>query len=224
MEKITLWEAIETRHSVRSYTDRRIEGQVKEELLTAVKKCNHESGLHMQLILDEPKAFGGIMAHYGKFSGVNNYIAVVGKKSPQLEESCGYYGERLVLFAQRLGLNTCWVALTYKKIPEALKIGKGEKLVAVIAVGYGENKGVPHKSKPMAGVCSVSGMMPEWFRKGMEAALLAPTAMNQQKFFFSLDGNRVSAKAGRGFYTKLDLGIVKYHFTIGAGNQNFTWA
>lgn len=224
MGKITLWEAMETRHSVRSYTDRKIEGEVKEQLLTAVKRCNHESGLHMQLVLDEPKAFSGFMAHYGKFSGVRNYIAVVGKKGPELDETCGYYGERLVLFAQRLGLNTCWVALTYKKVPGVLKMGKEEKLIAVIAVGYGENSGVPHKSKPMADVCSVNGTMPEWFRKGMEAALLAPTAVNQQKFFFSLDGDQVSAKAGRGFYTKLDLGIVKYHFTIGAGNQNFTWA
>ncbi len=223
MEKITLWEAIEARHSVRSYKDIKIEGEVKEQLLTAVKRCNHESGLHMQLVLEEPKAFGGLMAHYGKFSGVTNYIALVGKKGPELEESCGYYGERLVLFAQRLGLNTCWVALTYKKVPKVLRIGKGEKLVAVIAVGYGTTDGVSHRSKPMADVCSVKGTMPDWFRKGMEAALLAPTAVNQQKFFFSLDGNRVSAKAGRGFYTRLDLGIVKYHFMIGAGNQNFIW-
>ena len=55
-------------------------------------------------------------------------------------------------------------------------------------------------------------------------ALLAPTAINQQKFKFSLhDGNKVSVKAGLGFYSKVDLGIVKYHFEIGAGVKNFEW-
>ena len=65
--------------------------------------------------------------------------------------------------------------------------------------------------------------MPVWFKKGMEAALLAPTAMNQQKFHFTLDGNVVTAKAGLGFYTKLDLGIVKCHFEIGAQGGDWKW-
>lgn len=65
--------------------------------------------------------------------------------------------------------------------------------------------------------------MPDWFRKGVEAALLAPMAMNQQKFFLTLAGERVLAKAGTGFCTKMDLGIVKYHFEIGAGEGAFRW-
>jgi hypothetical protein len=69
--------------------------------------------------------------------------------------------------------------------------------------------------------------MPEWFRRGMEAALLAPTAVNQQKFEFILhEGNRVEAKAKFSFigYAALDLGIVKCHFEIGAGEEYFSWA
>ena len=82
---------------------------------------------------------------------------------------------------------------------------------------------VPHKSKSFDTVTQVDGPVPDWFRKGIEAALLAPTAMNQQKFKFYLDGDTVSAKAGMGFYSKIDLGIVKYHFEIGAGKENFHW-
>ena len=67
------------------------------------------------------------------------------------------------------------------------------------------------------------GVTPDWFKKGIDAALLAPTAMNQQKFQFTLKENRVLAKAGIGFYSKIDLGIVKYHFEIGAGKKNFDW-
>ena len=61
-------------------------------------------------------------------------------------------------------------------------------------------------------------------KKGVEAALLAPTAVNQQKFYLTLDGNKVKAKAGLGPCAKMDLGIVKYHFELGAGKENFEWA
>ena len=92
-----LLQAIKERHSVRSYTDRPIEGEVKESLRIFTEQCARESDLHLQLILDEPDAFDSFMAHYGKFSGVRNYIALVGKKSADLEERCGYYGEKSVL-------------------------------------------------------------------------------------------------------------------------------
>lgn len=221
--KMDLSQAIKQRHSVRAYTDRPIEGSVKESLRTFTEQCAGESGLHLQLILDEPNAFDSFMAHYGKFSGVRNYIALVGKKSDDLEERCGYYGEKIVLCAQTLGLNTCWVAQTYSKGKAKVAVDAGEKLCAVIAVGYGTTAGVPHKSKSRESVMKVQGTAPEWFLRGVDAALLAPTAVNQQKFTFILSGNEVSAKAGLGFYSKMDLGIVKYHFEIGAGKENFRW-
>lgn len=216
-------EAIKKRHSVRSFEDKKIEGKVKDKLLQMIDKCNKESGLHIQLVLNEPKAFDSFMAHYGKFSGVKNYITLIGKKTSNLEETCGYYGEKLVILAQSLGLNTCWVAMTYSKIKSAFEIKDGEKLCCVIAIGYGKTQGVSHKSKSIESVSKVNGNMPDWFKKGVESALLAPTAVNQQKFKFILNGNKVSAKAGIGFYSKIDLGIVKYHFEVGAGIKNFTW-
>lgn len=122
-----------------------------------------------------------------------------------------------------LGLNTCWVAMTYKKGAAKLQLNRGEKLCLVIAVGYGLFNGVPHKSRPGESVMNVQGTPPDWFLKGIDAALLAPTAMNQQKFVFSLDRDTVSAKAGLGFYSKIDLGIAKYHFELGAGTGHFRW-
>lgn len=218
-----LLEAMEQRHSVRSYNDKKIEGEVREQSQQKIKECNRESGLHMQLVLNEPKAFDGFMAHYGKFSGVTDYIALVGKKSEDLEEKCGYYGEKMVLYAQQLGLNTCWVALTFSKVKGAYRVKPGEKLCLVIAIGYGTTQGVAHKSKTMEQVSEVNGTAPEWFEKGVKAALLAPTAINQQKFKFILRGNRVNAEAGRGFYSKIDCGIAKYHFELGAGAGSFAW-
>ena len=219
-----LMEAMKARHSVRQYMDKPLEKKAVEELQAEIDACNQESGLHIQLVRNEPKAFDGFMAHYGKFSGVTNYISMIGKKGPDLEEKCGYYGERLVLKAQQMGLNTCWVAMTYSKIKTAFRIDDGEKLCIVISIGYGKNQGSAHKVKTADEVVKGDGAQPEWFRAGVEAALFAPTAMNQQKFTFALSGNRVSVKAGIGFYTKIDLGIVKYHFEAGAGTEHFVWA
>ena len=216
-------EAIAARHSVRRYHKKPLDAEVISAIQSEIADCNLESDLHIQLVTNEPKAFDCFMAHYGKFSGVTNYIAMIGKNDSELDEKCGYYGERLALKAQQLGLNTCWVAMSYSKINTAFEIHKGEKLCLVIALGYGETQGVSHKSKQISEVAKTDGEMTDWFKNGVEAALLAPTAMNQQKFLFTLSGNKVSVKPGVGFYTKVDLGIVKYHFEAGAGKENFEW-
>ena len=217
-------EAIIARHSVRRYKEIPIESELVAALQQEIDAINKESGLHIQLITNEPKAFDCALAHYGNFSGVSNYFALIGKKGKHLDEICGYYGERLVLKAQQLGLHTCWVALTYKKVPHVFQIEKGEKLAVVISVGHGKSRGVKRKSKTPQQVSNITPSSPLWFKEGVEAALLAPTGVNQQKFHITLhDDGTVSAKAGWGPVTKMDLGIVKYHFEIGAGKENFNW-
>ncbi|MGN0708536.1 MAG: nitroreductase family protein [Faecalibacterium sp.] len=219
-----LMQAMERRHSVRQYKNKPLAAQASAELKQEVEACNREGGLHIQLVENEPQAFDGFMAHYGKFSGVTSYFALIGPKSPQLEEKCGYYGERLALRAQQLGLNTCWVAMSYRKVPSAFTVAPGEKLCLVIALGYGSTQGTAHSSKTPEQVTKTDGPVPDWFQKGVRAALLAPTAMNQQKFTFGLENGRVSARAGFGPYAKVDLGIVRYHFELGAGKENVVWA
>ena len=216
-----LMEAIRSRHSVRQYTDKPIPPETLAALAAEVSRCNEAGGLHIQLVHDEPEAFRGVLAHYGKFRGVRNYLTLVGPKGA--DEKLGYYGERLALEAVRLGLDTCWVALTFRKGKCPVAVAPGEKLVCVVALGYGETHGVPHQSKSLSEVCRAEGDLPEWFRSGVEAALLAPTATNQQKFLLTLSGDRVKAESTGGFYARVDLGIVKYHFEVGAGQDHFTW-
>ena len=92
----------------------------------------------------------------------------------------------------------------------------------VIAIGYGATQGTAFKGKDASAVSRVEDA-PEWFAKGTEAALLAPTAVNQQEFLLTLHGDRVSAKAGLGPFSKVDLGIVKYHFELGSGKDRTVW-
>ena len=219
-----LLQAMHERHSVRVYNDKPLDDVITSALERLITTFNAESGLHIQLIKNEPKAFSGLRAHYGKFKNVKNYIALIGRKGADLSELCGYYGEQLVLEVQMLGLRTCWVGGTYKKVPKALSIDRGEKLLAVIAVGYSDDNGQPHKSRGFNEVSKTIGAMPDWYAKGVEAALLAPTAINQQKFVFELiDDEKVRATAGLGPFTSVDLGIVKYHFELGSGKDDTIW-
>lgn len=220
-----LMEAIKRRNSVRNYLEKQIEDETKRALTDEIAACNKESGLHIQLITEEKDAFGGFMGvHYGKFKGVSNYIAMVGKKGADLDEKIGYYGERLILKAQQLGLNSCWVALSYSKRKSRCVVDKGEKQLCVISLGYGENEGVPHKSKKIEELYRCPSPEPVWFMKGMEAAILAPTTLNQQKFIVSfVSDGKVKIESTGGFYPKVDLGIVKYHFEAGAGREHITW-
>lgn len=222
---MTLQEAVLARHSVRSYFDRPIAAETAAALEDYISELNRESGLHIQLIREDGRPFTGLLAMAGWLSGVKNYFAIVGPEDALLDERSGYFGEKLVLRAQQLGLNTCWVAGTYNRNRCAAEIAPGEKLALVIAVGYGKNPGKPRKSKSIDAVCVCPGAMPEWFRRGAEAALLAPTAMNQQAFrLHLLEDNRVRAAALKGPFAGIDLGIVKCHFEIGAGEGEWTWA
>lgn len=216
---MNILEIIKERHSVRTYSEKKIEGEIIEKLQNKIEVLNKESGLNMQLILDEPKAFDSFMAHYGKFNGVKNYIAIIGNNDSSLAEKAGYYGEQLVLFAQALGLNTCWVALTFKKIKDAYKINKNEKMKLVIAIGYGLTQGVTHKIKTYEQVTNVKGKAPQWFIDGVNAALLAPTAVNQQKFKIHYNDGKVKITSSKWPYANVDLGIVKCHFEIGSGKK-----
>ncbi len=229
---MTLEEAIRARHSVRQYTEKPIEAEKIQQLQDLIDECNREGRLHIQLVTDEPKAFANGIAHYSKFRDVRNYIVMICKKGDDV--NLGYYGEKVVLLAQCLGLNTCWVGASYRKQPDQYKVDNDETLVCVVSLGYGATLGMPHSQKrTIADVTDDQRTtdhgkpFPEWFVRGTEAALLAPTAVNQQKFAFILhDGNKVEAQKRFAIfanYAPIDLGIAKCHFEIGAGKENFEW-
>lgn len=211
-------QAVIKRHSVRQYKNEPIENEKVEQLNDLISKINEESGLKFELVTNEPTAFTGPLAHYGKFENCSNYIIIKGPRGRDVD--VGYYGEQIVIFAQRIGLNTCWVALTYSKSKLKLDLEKGEKFYLLIAIGYGRHRGLPRKTKPIEKLSKCEGEMPEWFKNGMDFALRAPTAMNQQKFQIILNYDQsVTFKSFTGPCHKIDLGIVKYHFELGSNKK-----
>lgn len=231
---MTLYQATLERHSVRQYLDKAIEAELVTVLQAKVDEINALSGLHIQLVTNEPKAFQSRLAKYGKFSGVSSYFVMAGTPSDSFDEAIGYYGEQLVLLAQTLGLSTCWVGLTYQKVEGAFTLEKGEKVSCVIALGYAANPGKQHNNKALEQLSNLSESSPAWFREAVLCAQNCPTAVNQQKYHFELQEDGKTVKASTRFsiagYLKTDLGIAKYHFELGAAHyqeqsgENVEWS
>lgn len=211
-------ELITQRHAVRHYKDKEIPDEVVAKLQQEIDKCNSENGLNFRFVQDEPKALkSGLFGLY-RFTGVRNYIVLIGPDNPEALDKIGYFGEQLVIKIQAEGLNTCWVGGSYKFIQETMQVNDGEQLYCIICVGYGKDNGKPHKSKSIDDVVDV-GDYPEWFYEGVKGALLAPTALNRQHFKFSYKDNCAYAVSPNNAYDRLSLGIVKFHFEMFSGHK-----
>ena len=207
------------RHSVRKYIDKKIPLDIREIIRSEIESINKESGLSFKAVYDDPEPFNKRFLFGEAFKNCKNYFVLSGPRKK--DEDIGYYGERLVLLCQSIGINTCWVAASYKR---KMVNYEGNTLYLVIAFGYGENNGVPHKSKAIHEVSNANDSSPEWFKNGVLGALYAPTAMNKQRFYLSLtsDGT-VKITTESGPYKKVDLGIVKYNFEIASGMSKYIW-
>ena len=221
MNEITMSdiEAIRERHSVRNYKTDRIETEKVSLIRDKLDELNREGNLHLQFIEDAGNTYNKLMNRAMGLGSAPSVIACVGKDTDDLDRRVGYYGEKLVLYAQKLGLNTCWTG-TFNRKNIAAELSAGERLVISIAIGYGKEQGKPHKSKSISQVSEASGERPDWFDKGVEMALLAPTAVNQQKFVIRLNtDDTVEFIDKGGIFSQVDIGIVRCHFEIGSGRN-----
>lgn len=220
---MTELEALRERHSVRAYQDKKIEAEKIAKLNALIDQCNQEGNLNLQLLEDAGGTFKRLMSKFMGLGSAPSVIACIGPDDATLDERIGYYGQKIVLYAQMLGLNTCWAG-TFSEKQSPAKRTSADRFPIVIAIGYGANAGKARKSKTMDQVVSggIAGK-PDWFKNGVEAALLAPTAINQQKFEIVLgsDGNVEFIDKG-GILSKIDKGIVKYNFEVGAKQHTTT--
>lgn len=229
--RMSIDEAVESRHAVRGYTEEPISAEERAALEEAVAAANAEGALHLRLAYDDPEVFSSTLARRAGFTNANNYLVVAGHESNNLDMRAGYFAEKVVLEAQRLGLNSCWVAGTAKRRAVRQTLAQKDKLVAIVALGHGATQGEPHRSRTIAQVSRPVNNVPEWFARGVRYALLAPTALNQQTFWVQMlrktnaDGlPLVALSTNGGPCARVDLGIVKLHFELGAGLENFAWA
>lgn len=222
---------MQNRHDVRNYSDEPIAPEIAARLQEEIDAVNEISGLHVQLIQDDPKGISGFMAAYEQFKNVNNYLVMVGPNTTRLDEQCGYFGEHLVLIAQHLGLNTCWSGLGFNRKKGSFQKDKTERAAVAIAIGHGRNQGASKEAKNASDISNLNSDSPEWFRRGIQAVLLAPTVLDEQAVRIDLldtsspDGRRHVRiiAAEKGHFNYVDYGIAKYHFETIAGTDNFVW-
>lgn len=218
---MTLKEAMTARHMVRRYLDKQLSTEIVNQLSERIYAVNKAQNVAMKLVVNDTSAFSApIRMLLAK--GVQNYIVLSGEDTLDLGEKLGYASADIMLYAQTLGLNTWWVGGTFSR-KGAGAHADGAKTIGVVAIGYGATQGVPHKSKTAEEVSTYSGIAPEWFINGVSAALLAPTALNKQKFSIKGHENHVKIMYAKGAFSGADLGLVKYHFELGAGKDNFEW-
>lgn len=213
-------EAMKNRHSVRKYKNVNLSDEIVKKLNARIEENNKEYNLGIKLMINENKGISTI-AKLFLARGVKNYFILAGDESANLDERLGYCGADLMLYAQTLGLNSWYVGGMFNRSVE--QFVKGKKVIGIIAVGYGQVQGRAHKSKGADDVSEYEGKAPEWFLKGVEASLLAPTALNKQDYFITGRENKVKIENSNGVFTGVNRGLIKYHFELGAGKDNFIW-
>lgn len=221
-------ETIRERHSVREYDGKPLARVEFDALGAVVEECARESGLDIQLVGDNPEAFN-VIARFGLIRGCRTHVAFVvdDAKAGDVgeDEAIGYWGQKIVLAAQDMGLNTCWCALCSRKKSRAV-VAPGKKIRLIIAVGHGKTQGFTRKTKSVEALSSVEcAKAPAWFAAAMEAAQLAPTAMNNQNFKITLlsDGKTVRIDAPQSGLNVIDEGIVRCNFEIAANEAGADW-
>lgn len=219
---MTELEAIRARHAVRKYTTKPLSPTIIGGLKEEIEQCNRLGQLHIQLVTENEDAFKSFIPLFGRFKNVKNYIALAAKKQGSFYVECGYYGAHLMIKVQQAGLNSCWVTNSYNAKKCQVLLAPNEELVSVIAIGYGTTNGTQHKSKSVESLCKPCSN--KWFINGMNAAVLAPTGFNKQNFFIEANRDTISIRTkDNSPMSQIDTGIVKYHFEIGAGKENFNW-
>lgn len=213
-------QAMEERHTVRSYDGRPLPDDIVKKLNDRIGYWNSRFGLGMELRTEEEAFSPFIRLTMAKQA--RNFIILAGKDTEALDSDLGYAGADLVLFAKTIGLDSWWIGGTYNR-GKIRKLVPGLLVLGIIVVGYGENHGKPHASKKPEDVSSYEGDRPRWFDDGVEAALLAPTALNKQDFMIAGKGEGVSVSYGKGVMSGIDRGIVRFFFETGAGKGSFHW-
>lgn len=217
---MTMQEAMSARHTVRKYKDISLSAEMIEKLNERMEINNKTFGLSVKLMVNDSNAVGG-MVRLLFAKGVKNYFILAGDEAEDFEEKLGYCGADLMLYAQTLGLNSWYIGGMFHHNVKQFTAGK--TVIGVIAIGYGKTQGIPHRSKNMGEVSAYQGAQPAWFVKGVAASLLAPTALNKQDYFITGSGNKVQIRNDNGIFTGVNRGLIKYHFQLGAGQENFEW-
>lgn len=232
------YNAIEKRHSVREYSDKTLESDVIRRLENIASELTSEAdGVKIVFVNENSHGvFKGMVGSYGKINDTQAFAAFIGDTSDiNVEEKIGYYGEAFILEATALGLGTCWVSGTVDRetVKNKITLSENEKIYAVTPVGYAKEKASlgsnlirvvlkTSKRKSLDEICDkvIDNKVPEWTRTALEAARIAPSAVNWQPWRFKIGERSITVTAQnvskKNYSGRLDCGIAMLHIELGA--------
>ena len=232
--------AVDGRRSRRRFDEKPLKKEHLERLQAVCADFRPFESARAVLVTESPKrVFKGAIGPYGKIRGAPAFIAFVGDtRSPIVQEQIGYMGEGIVLEAEALHVNTCWVSGTFRPDATAALLGidENEAVLAVTPVGYAtprlsfEEKlltgfGRTHRRKPLSDL--VIGLeqpeWPRWIRAALESARLAPSSVNRQPWRFHAERDSITVAVDSGELKResvqskrLDCGIAMLHIEVAA--------
>ena len=238
---MTVTEQIRGRRSVRTFDGAALRQQDADAILNFANKVENPYALPIQWkLLDRKKDSLSVPV----VAGADTYIAGKMQRAPHAEEAFGYTFEKVVLFAQSLGIGTTWIAGTMdrKAFERAMGLTENQVMPCVSPLGYPAEKMSLRETMMRKGVKADSRLdfeklffegsfetplSPEKagaLKSALELVRLAPSAVNGQPWRAVLCGDSLHfyEKRGRGMagdgwdIQKIDMGIALCHFELGA--------
>lgn len=141
-------ETIRSRKSIRSYEKRPLSQADREAVIAYMAElCQGEmtpfpAQVRMCLLEAKPGTNTETLGTYGVIRGADTFIGVTVKNADYAMESVGYTFEKLVLYAESLGLGTCWLAGTFDRenFAGAIQPADDELFPIVSPIGYPAGK------------------------------------------------------------------------------------
>ena len=239
-------DAVRQRRSVRTYSKKPVPQELRQKLLEyaagLVSPWGH--GISVRFIEKTPDERGDKLGTYGVIKGAETYLAVVTQRGEHAAEAIGYGFEQLVLYAQSLGLGTCWLGGTFRRSAFAaqLELKENEIFPILSPVGYAAEKCGAFERAFRASLRADSRLPWEkiFFKNGFAAPLteadagqfripfemtrLAPSAVNRQPWRVTAEDGAFhfykksfsGAPAGETDMQRIDVGIALCHFDMAA--------
>lgn len=212
-----LYDAIFKRKSTREYSINELSENEVERIkneVTSVDKLFEDSKIGLQILhYEEVEDFiSGLVGTYGKIEAPH-YILASSQAGKNHLVNLGYTLEKIVLEITRMEIGTCWMGSHFDK--DDLKenfVTDGELVpTALIAFGNSE-KDVLRSNSEEAGRKELSEIilkgesnLSEDWSDIIDAARMAPSAMNSQPWRFEIEENSIHIyiKSGEGIINKL---------------------
>ncbi len=235
-------DVIRSRRSVRTFDKRVLSKEDAQKIMEYASKADNPYGIPIEWRLLNAGEHGLTSP---VIVGTDVYIAGKMKRVPHAEEAFGYSFEKIVLFAEAMGVGTTWIAGTMNReaFEKAMDLTGDEVMPCVSPLGYPAKKMSVRETMMRKGIRADSRFdfgdlffegsfdMPLTEEKAgklapvFEAVRWAPSAVNKQPWRAVVCGDRVHfyEKHNKGYVAgngwdlqKIDMGIALCHFEMAA--------